>query len=117
MHTGPGGQERSDRGVNTEARSTEARSDEPVRLTKPQRRAFRGSFGGWAMDGFNCSYPFLLVLAPTMVALLPRAGIEPTAANIGWYGQISAAIFLLGSRVARQSGGRSPNPDRDACLP
>ena len=90
MHTRPGGQERSDRGVNTEARS-----DEPVRLTKPQRRAFWGSFGGWAMDGFNWTV-FGLVLAPTMVALLPRAGIEPTAANIGWYGQISAAIFLLG---------------------
>src|SRR6185312_9020467 len=59
------------------------------------RRAFWGSFGGWAMDGFNWTV-FGLVLAPTMVALLPRAGIEPTAANIGWYGQISSAIFLLG---------------------
>ncbi len=47
------------------------------------------------MDGFNWTV-FGLVLAPTMVALLPRAGIEPSAANIGWYGQISAAIFLLG---------------------
>jgi MFS family permease len=97
-----GGQERSDRGVSTGGQersdrgmSTGARSDEPVRLTKPQRRAFWGSFGGWAMDGFNWTV-FGLVLAPTMVALLPRAGIEPTAANIGWYGQISAAIFLLG---------------------
>jgi MFS family permease len=71
------------------------RADEPIRLTKPQRRAFWGSFGGWAMDGFNWTV-FGLVLAPTMATLLPRAGIEPTAANIGWYGQISAAIFLLG---------------------
>jgi MFS family permease len=67
----------------------------PLRLSKRQRLAFWGSFGGWAMDGFNWTV-FGLVLAPTMVALLPRAGIEPTAANIGWYGQISAAIFLLG---------------------
>jgi MFS family permease len=73
---------------------TDTRVAEP-RLTKGQRRAFWGSFGGWAMDGFNWTV-FGLVLAPTMVALLPRAGIEPTAANIGWYGQISAAIFLLG---------------------
>jgi MFS family permease len=68
---------------------------ERVRLTKPQRRAFWGSFGGWAMDGFNWTV-FGLVLAPAMAALLPRAGIEATPANIGWYGQISAAIFLVG---------------------
>ncbi|WP_082990444.1 MULTISPECIES: MFS transporter [unclassified Mycobacterium] len=67
----------------------------PVRLTKAQQRAFWGSFGGWAMDGFNWTV-FGLVLAPTMATLLPRAGIEATPANVGWYGQISAAIFLLG---------------------
>ncbi|MGF6889066.1 MFS family permease [Nocardia sp. GAS34] len=66
-----------------------------VRLTAPQRRAFWGSFGGWAMDGFNWTV-FGLVLAPTMADLLPREGIPATAANIGWYGQISAALFLLG---------------------
>jgi MFS family permease len=75
--------------------SPQSDGDEPTRLTKTQRRAFWGSFGGWAMDGFNWTV-FGLVLAPTMVTLLPRAGIEPNAANIGWYGQISAAIFLLG---------------------
>jgi hypothetical protein len=32
---------------------TGARVVEPLRLTKGQRRAFWGSFGGWAMDGFN----------------------------------------------------------------
>ncbi len=73
----------------------EVDAEQPNRLTKVQRRAFWGSFGGWAMDGFNWTV-FGLVLAPTMVTLLPRAGIEPNAANIGWYGQISAAIFLLG---------------------
>ena len=65
------------------------------RLTKAQRHAFWGSFGGWAMDGFNWTI-FGLVLAPTMDTLLPRAGIDPTPENIGWYGQISAALFLLG---------------------
>ena len=64
-------------------------------LTSAQRRAFWGSFGGWAMDGFNWTV-FGLVLAPTMTELLPRAGIAATSANIGWYGQISAALFLLG---------------------
>ncbi|WP_081389541.1 MFS transporter [Mycobacterium colombiense] len=75
--------------------STAGRNAEPVRLTTAQRRAFWGSFGGWAMDGFNWTV-FGLVLAPTMATLLPRAGIAATAANVGWYGQISAAIFLLG---------------------
>ncbi|MQY21115.1 MFS transporter [Nocardia macrotermitis] len=64
-------------------------------LTSAQRRAFWGSFGGWAMDGFNWTV-FGLVLAPTMTELLPRAGIAANSANIGWYGQISAALFLLG---------------------
>ncbi|MFF4258691.1 MFS transporter [Streptomyces sp. NPDC001663] len=67
----------------------------PEKLTKGQRHAFWGSFGGWAMDGFNWTI-FGLVLAPTMTTLLPRAGIEATPENIGWYGQISAALFLLG---------------------
>ncbi|MDH6214177.1 MFS transporter [Streptomyces pseudovenezuelae] len=65
------------------------------RLTKAQRHAFWGSFGGWAMDGFNWTI-FGLVLAPTMADLLPRAGIADTPDNVGWYGQISAALFLLG---------------------
>jgi MFS family permease len=77
------------------AQATTTATDRSPRLTKLQRRAFLGSFGGWAMDGFNWTV-FGLVLAPTMTALLPRAGIEPTTANIGWYGQISAALFLLG---------------------
>ncbi|MGN5377448.1 MFS transporter [Streptomyces lasalocidi] len=47
------------------------------------------------MDGFNWTV-FGLLLAPTMDTLLPRAGIDPTPENIGWYGQISTALFLLG---------------------
>ncbi|MFD7992003.1 MFS transporter [Streptomyces mexicanus] len=74
---------------------TPASSTAPGRLTPAQRRAFWGSFGGWAMDGFNWTI-FALVLAPTMTELLPRAGIAATPGNIGWYGQISAALFLLG---------------------
>jgi MFS family permease len=47
------------------------------------------------MDGFNWTI-FGPVLAPTMDTLLPRAGIDPTPENIGWYGRISTALFLLG---------------------
>ena len=64
-------------------------------LTRAQRNAFWGCSGGWAMDGFNWTI-FGLVLAPTMAVLLPAAGIAATPANVGWYGQISTALFLLG---------------------
>lgn len=66
-----------------------------IRLTPTEKRTFWGSFGGWAMDGFNWTV-FGLVLAPTMQALLPKSGIEATPDNIGWYGEIGAALFLLG---------------------
>jgi len=65
------------------------------RLTSAQRNAFWGSFGGWALDGFNWQI-FALVLAPTMAELLPKVGVPATDANVAWYGEISAAIFLGG---------------------
>ena len=68
---------------------------ESQRLTSAQRAAFWGSYGGWAMDGFNWTI-FALVLSPVMTALLPAAGIKATNANVAWYGEISAAIFLFG---------------------
>ncbi|MER6126038.1 MFS transporter [Streptomyces sp. NPDC001795] len=80
--------------INEQTTTTSA-ATVPERLTKAQRHASWGSFGGWAMDGFNWTI-FGLVLAPTMTELLPRAGIKVTPDNIGWYGQISAALFLLG---------------------
>ncbi|MFB8273222.1 MFS transporter [Streptomyces sp. NPDC055955] len=67
----------------------------PTRLTGPQRHAFWGSFGGWAMDGFSWTIPGL-VLAPALTALLPASNISVTPDNIGWHGQVSAAVFLLG---------------------
>ncbi|MGI5135365.1 MULTISPECIES: MFS transporter [unclassified Streptomyces] len=65
------------------------------RLTKAQRHAFWGSFSGWAMDGFSWTIPGL-VLVPALSVLLPTGGISADPENIGWYGQISAAVFLLG---------------------
>jgi MFS family permease len=76
-------------------RSTTSGTGPAPPLDRGQRQAFWGSFGGWAMDGFNWTI-FGLVLAPTMAVLLPAAGIAATPENVGWYGQISAALFLLG---------------------
>ena len=56
---------------------------------------FVGAFGGWTLDGFNAGI-FGLVLVPAMGELLLRSGQEATAATIGYYGQLSVAIFLLG---------------------
>jgi MFS family permease len=79
--------------VTTEVRPAQAGAS--TRLTPAQRNAFLGSFGGWAMDGYNWTI-FGLVLAPAMAVLLPSSGIADTPKNVGYYGQISAAIFLLG---------------------
>lgn len=66
-----------------------------TRLTPAQRNAVVGSFGGWAMDGYNWTI-FTLVLAPAMMELLPKEGIPGTPGNVGYYGEISTAIFLAG---------------------
>jgi MFS family permease len=69
------------------------------RLSTAQRLAFWGSFGGWAMDGFNWTI-FALILAPAMDRLLPAIGTAATPANVAWYGEISAAMFLAGWGLA-----------------
>jgi len=66
-----------------------------TRLTRAERNAFAGSVGGWAMDGFDIAI-FSLVLAPVMATLLPASGYHADEATVGYFGQLSAAIFLLG---------------------
>ena len=68
-------------------------------LTPNQARSFWAAWGGWAMDGMD-SFIYALVLAPAMRDLLPKSGIAPTAANVGSYGAILFAIFMLGWGVA-----------------
>ncbi|HEX3785408.1 MAG TPA: MFS transporter [Pseudonocardiaceae bacterium] len=66
-----------------------------TKLTSAGRNAFWSSFGGWAMDGYNWTI-FGLVLAPAMARLLPASGYADSTDNVGYFGQISSAIFLLG---------------------
>ena len=68
-------------------------------LTPNQSRSFWASWGGWAMDGMD-SFIYALVLAPAMRELLPKSGIAPTAANVGSYGAILFALFMVGWGVA-----------------
>lgn len=66
-----------------------------VKLTSNQRRGFLAAWGGWALDGMDASI-YALVLVPALTELLPRSGVAVSPANIGYYGSILQAMFLLG---------------------
>jgi len=75
------------------------RATPPVRLTPNQIRGFWAAWGGWALDGMD-SFLYALVLVPALRDLLPASGVEPTQANIGFYGGALFAVFLVGWGVA-----------------
>ena len=67
----------------------------PAPLTRNQIRGFWAAWGGWALDGMD-SFIYSLVLVPALTELLPRSGIEATPGNIGFYGSVLFALFLIG---------------------
>src|SRR5450759_4453165 len=67
----------------------------PAPLTPNQVRGFWAAWGGWALDGMD-SFIYSLVLVPALTELLPRSGIEATPANIGYYGGMFLALFMMG---------------------
>ncbi|MBI3492823.1 MAG: MFS transporter [Acidobacteria bacterium] len=64
-------------------------------LTTNQVRGFWAAWGGWALDGMD-SFIYSLVLAPALTELLPRSGIAATPGNVGYYGSVLFALFLIG---------------------
>jgi MFS family permease len=66
-----------------------------VPLTRNQIRGFWASWGGWALDGMD-SFVYALVLVPSLRDLLPRSGISATKGNVGLYGGLLFALFLIG---------------------
>lgn len=78
-------------------------SNEPsspsVPLTANQIRGFWAAWGGWALDGMD-SFIYALVLLPSLRDLLPRTGIPATKGNIGFYGGVLFALFLVGWGLA-----------------
>jgi MFS family permease len=64
-------------------------------LTRNQIRGFWAAWGGWALDGMD-SFIYALVLTPALTELLPRSGIPATPANVGFYGGLLFAVFLVG---------------------
>ena len=67
----------------------------PTPLTPNQIRGFIAAWGGWALDGMD-SFIYSLVLVPALTELLPRSGIPATPGNVGYYGSVLFALFLIG---------------------
>jgi MFS family permease len=68
-------------------------------LTTNQIRGFWASWAGWTLDGMD-SFLYALVLVPALRDLLPRSGIPATQANVGFYGSVLFATFLIGWGLA-----------------
>jgi MFS family permease len=68
-------------------------------LTHNQVRGFWASWGGWTLDGMD-SFIYALVLVPSLRDLLPHSGIAATRANVGRYGGLLFALFLIGWGLA-----------------
>lgn len=68
-------------------------------LSRNQIRGFWAAWGGWTLDGMD-SFIYALVLVPSLRELLPRSGIAATKANIGYYGSLLFALFLIGWGLA-----------------
>ena len=64
-------------------------------LTPNQRRGFWAAWAGWTLDGMD-SFLYALVLVPALRDLLPRSGVTASQANVGYYGSILFATFLIG---------------------
>jgi MFS family permease len=64
-------------------------------LNQNQVRGFWAAWGGWALDGMD-SFIYALVMVPALRELLPRSGIPSDAANVGFYGGLLFALFLVG---------------------
>jgi MFS family permease len=68
-------------------------------LTRNQIKSFWAAWGGWTMDGMD-SFIYSLVLVPALVELLPKSGITASPANVGYYGGIFFALFMIGYGIA-----------------
>ena len=65
------------------------------RLSPNQIRSFWAAWGGWTMDGMD-SFIYSLVLVPALRELLPKSGIANTTGNVGYYGSLLFALFMVG---------------------
>ena len=66
-----------------------------TKLTINQKRGFIAAYAGWTLDGMD-GFIYALVLVPALTELLPKSGIAATPVNIGFWGSVLFAMFLLG---------------------
>ena len=66
-----------------------------IHLNRNQVRSFWAAWAGWTMDGMD-SFIYSLVLVPALGDLLPKSGIPRTTANVGYYGGLLFALFMIG---------------------
>src|SRR5438128_4823037 len=66
-----------------------------TQLNANQIKGFWAAWGGWTLDGMD-AFIYALVLVPALTELLPRSGLAVTPGNVGYYGSILQALFLLG---------------------
>src|SRR5262249_29507472 len=64
-------------------------------LSRNQKRGFWAAWAGWMLDGMD-SFIYALVLIPALKELLQRSGSAATPGEIGYYGGLLVALFLLG---------------------
>ncbi len=66
-----------------------------TKLNRNQIRGFWAAWSGWCLDGMD-SFIYALVLVPALRELLPRSGIPADTCEVGYYGGILFALFLVG---------------------
>jgi len=75
----------------TAAPATQVRT----KLNPNQIKGFWAAWAGWTLDGMD-AFIYALVLVPALTQLLPRSGVAVNPGNIGYYGSVLQALFLLG---------------------
>src|SRR5258705_3158376 len=78
------------------------------KLNSNQIKGFWAAWGGWCLDGMD-AFIYALVLVPALTELLPKSGLTVTPGNVGYYGSVLQALFLVGWGL---SMGWGPIADR-----
>src|ERR1041384_4205661 len=70
-----------------------------TKLNRDQITGFLASWFGWILDGMD-AFIYALVLGPALTELLPNSGYAANTENIGFFGSIMFALFLIGWGMA-----------------
>jgi MFS family permease len=70
-----------------------------TKLNRDQITGFLAAWFGWILDGMD-AFIYALVLGPALTELLPKSGYAANTENIGFFGSIMFALFLIGWGMA-----------------